>query len=308
MLFDWLIPSRRALRSALLPLPLLLLGPPGAGGLVVQFGEPARVEAGQETSALAVVGADARVDGTVRDALVVVDGRAEVSGDVLGDVVVVDGVLALADGARVAGDVTLFGAAIERAEGAAVAGVVESNPTVEVGRAAALFGWTTATLALVALALLVVALFGPAGGAVREAARSPGRTLLVGLGVVIGLPALAVVAFMTGIGLGLGALLLAVLPGLLVGGYVVAGVTVGEIALDRVRADWLARPWGPYVAAALGVAGLQVLAAVPVLGLVAWAAALAGAGALVVSAVRARPRRSGPTAPVAADRLSLAVS
>lgn len=296
---DRLLPPRHALRAALLPLLLLLALDPGAPGtgLVVQFDEPARVAAGTEASALVVVGADARVEGTVREVLVVVDGRADVKGHVVGDVVVVNGTLVLGPSARVDGDVRLFGSTVSRAEGAAVAGATHRDETFEVGRAAALFWWTSSTLALVALALGIVALAGLRPRAVEAGLARPRRAALVGLVVVAAAPLVAVVAFTTGIGLGLGLLVLAALPGLLLAGYVVAGVTAGAAVLDRMKPRWGTRPWAPYAAAALGVVALQTLSVIPFFGFVFVLAAMVGVGALALGTHAAGTRASGTHSP-----------
>ena len=286
MTLDRLLPSRRALRTCLLPVLLLLGASPGEPGFVVHFGDPVVVQRGAQTAALAVFEADAHVDGTVLNALVVVDGRADVRGAVHGDVVVVDGELALGPDALVTGDVTLFGSAVTGASAATVVGAVTRDPTFEVGRAAALFWWTSSTLALVALALGVVALIGLRPRAVQAGVSRTTRAALVGLAVFVVAPLAAGLAFVTGIGLGVGLLILAALPGLFLAGYVVAGLALGAAVLDRTRPRWAERPWAPYAAAALGVAALQALWAVPFFGLASALAAIAGVGALGVLGAR----------------------
>ena len=290
MILDRLLPSRRALRTCLLPLPLMFLlgSSTSEPGFVVHFGEPAVVQAGEQASALAVLGADAHVDGTVLHTLVVVDGRADVLGAVHGDVVVVDGELALGPRALVTGDVTLFGSTVTGASAATVGGAVTHDPTFEVGRAAALFWWTSSTLALVALALGIVALVGLRPRAVEAGVSRTSRAALVGLAVFVAAPLAAGLAFMTGIGLGVGLLILAALPGLFLAGYVVAGLSVGAAVLDRVRPQWAERPWAPYVAAALGVGALQLLWVIPFFGLASALAAVAGVGALALGVLGAR--------------------
>ena len=290
MTLDRLLPSRRALRTCLLPLPLLFLlgSPTDEAGLVVHLGEPAVVQAGEQAAALAVLGADAHVDGTVLNTLVVVGGRADVFGAVHGDVVVVDGELALGPGALVTGDVALFGSTVSGADETTVVGTVTHDPAFEVGRAAALFWWMSSTLALVALALGVVALVGLRPRAVEAGVSRAGGAALVGFAVAVAAPLAAGLAFMTGIGLGVGLLILAALPGLFLAGYVVAGLSLGAALLDRSRPRWGARPWAPYAAAALGVVALQALWAVPFLGLASALAAVAGVGALALGVLGAR--------------------
>lgn len=287
MTLDRRLPSRRALRMCLLPVPLLLLlgSSPGESGVVVHFGEPAAVQAGEQAAALAVFGADAHVDGTVLHTLVVVDGRADVLGAVHGDVVVVDGELALGPDALVNGDVTLFGSTVTGASAATVVGAVTRDPTLEVGRAAALFWWTSSTLAL---ALGIVALVGLRPRAVEAGVSRTSRASLVGLAVFVAAPLAAGLAFMTGIGLGVGLLILAALPGLFLAGYVVAGLTLVAAVLDRTRPRWAGRPWAPYAAAALGVAALQALWVVPFFGLASALAAVAGVGALALGVLGGR--------------------
>jgi hypothetical protein len=267
------------------------------GDLSFRVNGPVHVAPDETVTTVAVVRGDATVDGTVRKALVVVDGDAAVAGRVDGEVTVVNGSLALRDGATVH-DVTLVNSRLERAPGATITGRVEHRAPSRWGFAARglpLVFWLSMTLAVVLASLLYAAVGGRQLARVRDViAKEPGRALLGAAAIWLGVPLLAVLALASvfGIPFGLGLLLL-VLPAVWFLGYLASGAALGLAVLrSRRRGPLTAHPYG---AAALGVALLQLLGLVPVLGvLVIGLAGVLGSGALAVLAAR---QVRGPTAP-----------
>ncbi|MDQ4045191.1 MAG: hypothetical protein M3173_07065, partial [Chloroflexota bacterium] len=104
-----------------------------------------------------------------------------------------------------------------------------------------------------------------------------GASILTALALLIGLPLLAVLAFVTIVGIPIGlAIVVVVIPALWLLGYLVASAKIGMLLLRRSSALNL------MLAAALGVLLLQLLTLIPALGpLVAFLAATYGAGGLV---------------------------
>jgi hypothetical protein len=223
------------------------------------------------------------VDGTVREQLIVIGGRASVSGEVEGDVVIVDGTLDLSPSARVGGDVTLVRAELAQAPGAAIAGTVTRTRGMALGWGAAWAFWLSASVFVIACGLLFAALAGrQLAGAAGVLLARPGGSALTAVVVWIAVPVLAVVAFITVIGIPLGlTLLIVVLPALWFLGYLIAGAGLGAL-LTRARRT-IGSADRPYAAVALGLLLLQLLGFVPWIGgFVVFLAGLWGAGALAL--------------------------
>ena len=205
--------------------------------MLVRVGAPAWVRPGETERTVVVVGADAVVDGTVLDDLVVVGGDARVTGRVAGDVVMVGGRLALEPGARVGGDVRLNGnSRLAQAPGATIDGEVERPSGISFGPVAGWLLWLGVTLML-ALAGLLFAVVG--GRQLDEAAalllRRPGPVVVTTLVLIAAVPILAIVAFLTVIGIPVGiALLVALVPALALAGYLVAATALGDVVLRRL--------------------------------------------------------------------------
>lgn len=236
---------------------------------------------GRVTGAVTVLRGNAVIQGTVGDGVTATSGRAVVGdGGVVGGDVRSSKRPDVAAGARVAGDIsktdfaTLF----------TIAGWI----------ALALL-WLAATVTLLVVGILLVALFPRAAGAGVLAARSStGISILWAAVLGIGIPIVAGALVATVVGIPLGVGLLAALAVVLPLGYVVSGFLLGRL---------IARNVGDIPAFLIGFAILRVVALVPGLGLlVGFLAAAFGTGALAVAAWRAG-RRAGeiegpPSAPV----------
>ena len=242
--------------------------------------------------------------GETVDDIVVVDGRVTVAGRATGDVLVVRGpvrlsgtvegdLVALSDrarltrGARVEGDVIYADERPVLAPGATVEGEVRKLDPDEVLSPGGFIGvlalWIAFSVSTLVAGLLLYML-APRGIDAARAAAGERTGAAVGWGLLtfFGVPIVAVLAFLTIVGIPLAiALLLAVFP-LYVLGYVTSAWLLG-VRLVAGR---------PLIGFFAGWAILRMLALVPVLGGLVWFGAVVfGLGALSVAAWRAR---SGP--------------
>jgi hypothetical protein len=120
----------------------------------------------------------------------------------------------------------------------------------------------------------------------REPVQVVGASL-IGLVAVFTIAILAMVT-VVGIPFGLGLLML-VLPVLLIAGYLVAGIWVGELVVARMARTTERKR--PYLAALVGLAIVGVVGIIPVIG---GLVSLAGFGAILLLMWRAVRRDSGP--------------
>jgi len=230
----------------------------------------------------AVVTADGVVDGDV----VVARGDATVLGTVKGNVVVLGGHAVIGANAIVRGDVrSTKTPRIQR--GARISGDVQhvNLPGIiaALGAGILLFWWIAVTLSTALLGVLVLALAPRALDAANAVGRDPKRwwqALLVGVGLVIGLPVVGVAAVSTVLGLPFGLGLLGALGILHALGYVAGGYFLGRLILRE--------PKNRFGAFFVGWGILRVVAIAPLLGVLVWfAASLYGLGMLAVAAFRA---------------------
>lgn len=238
-----------------------------------------------------VVVADGIIDGDV----LVVRGDARIAGRVDGDVIVLSGRAVIRDGARIDGDV-MSTKEPRVAKGARVTGDVEHIDVPGIlgalGVGLLLFWWFAVTISTAVLGALLLALV-PRG---FEAAAATGRdrrswwiAALVGVGLVIALPVLGIVAVSTLVGLPFGLGLLGALGLVHAVGYVAGAHFLGRCILKV--------PKNRFGAFFVGWAILRVAALAPGLGVLVWvAAATFGLGMLAVAGVRAAqvPRGTPP--------------
>jgi len=262
---------------------------------------------------VSVGGGQARLAGRIGGHVQAAAGRLWIDGPVGGDVIATSGQVELGPNARIAGTLRYrSGEALRQDPAAQVAGGVEllgplparGASAPEAGRHAAERGAHAAsgaawvwTLGLVLLAaLLLAALPGFSAGASHTLREQPGTSLLLGFVLLVCVPVAALLALVTLIGIPLGLLLIALYLALLPVGYVAAAVALGDWALQRWRAaDATALRWRIGFAA-LALLVLALLGRAPWLGgLVAFAALLAGLGALLLQARRLWTERSAPS-------------
>jgi cytoskeletal protein CcmA (bactofilin family) len=239
------------------------------GDVFVVHGDVLVTDRGRVTGAVTVVRGDAVVQGTVRDGVTATSGRA-----VIGASAAVGGDVRsskrpdVAPGARVSGDV-------EKTDFATMFTVA--------GWIALALLWLAATVTLLVVGILFLALFPRAALAASVAAReSTGISILWAAILGIGIPIVAGVLSATVVALPLGVGLLLAVAIVLPLGYAVTSLVLGRL---------IARGVGDIPAFLIGFAILRAVALIPGLGLlVGFLAAIFGLGALTVAAWRAGRR------------------
>ncbi|MGZ8636611.1 MAG: hypothetical protein ACXWX2_06515, partial [Actinomycetota bacterium] len=250
------------------------------------------VPEGETVQTAVIFNGNALIEGTVAQTLVVFNGRTEITGTVAEDVIVFNGAVVLRSGSRVGGDVV--SRQTPRIEdGATVEGSVDDLPTrwdywdvTFLGRFAWWLAYTVSTLVLGLILLVLARGLDPAS--VRALRDRLGATIGFGLLWFILLPIVAVLLFVTIVGIPLGLFLLLALALVYSIGY-----TVGALALGRLVVK---RSGSRYLAFLAGWGALRVIALVPFLGGIAWlVATVLGLGTLWVTA-RAAPTELQPAA------------
>jgi cytoskeletal protein CcmA (bactofilin family) len=229
-----------------------------------------------------VVSASGVVDGDV----VVIRGDATVNGRVDGDVVVIGGRALVGAVAVVRGDVRSTDTP-RVARSARVGGNIDELDLrgifAAIGVGILVFWWMAVTVSTAVLGVIVVALFPRILDTAAAVGRDRNRwwhALLVGLGLVIGLPIVGLVAASTVVGLPFGLGVLGALGLLHALGYVTAAHFVGRLLLPEPR-----NRFGAFFS---GWAILRGAAVLPGLGILGWlVASLFGTGMLAVTAFRA---------------------
>jgi hypothetical protein len=252
-------------------------------GFILRVDGDVTIPADETISAVVVINGDLTLAGTVTDFVLVIKGDALVSGSVEGDLTVISGDIELASSA-VVDNVNSVRGDLVRAQGATVTGDIHERDNFRFLAAAAgvfsILFWLGMTATMV-IAALVFARFG--ARQLTDAA-----TLMTGdivnsiIGTVflwVGGPMVAVLAFITVIGIPLGlGILLFLLPALGFLGFIVAGTRLGMFLLGLGNRE---RNERPYLEAALGTLLLQIAILVPFIGaLTAILAGIWGAGAL----------------------------
>jgi hypothetical protein len=296
-----------AFAFAALPATALAQSPEDDEGFIMRVDGDVVIGPDEQVETVVVINGDLTLEGTVTGFVLVINGDALVSGGIEGDLAVISGDIELTSTA-VVDNVTSVRGDFVRAQGATVTGDVHERDNFRffwgvAGLFSILF-WLGMTVAVIAAAL-IFAHFG-ARQLTNAGATMTGDLVNAIIGTVflwVGGPALAILAFITviGIPLGLGILFL-LLPALGFLGYLVAGTRLGAFLLGLGGREQTGRP---YLAAALGTLLLQLLVLVPVFGaLAALVAGAWGAGALAFNIYRgaggkgfeAQPAPATPTA------------
>lgn len=260
-----------------------------AAGETVVLAEPSRVEgfawlAGNRIDVQGAVGGD----------LVAAGQNVTISGTVHGNVTLEAEDAVIADGAHVQGDLTWpRGHAPEIHAGARVDGRrIETEGEPErmsmMEGPGIVVGIILGTLSLLLLTLVLRAAVPPVmlGAAALLRAR-PGLSLAVGLLALIVAPIVAIVAFVTVIGVPLGLVILLAYVALLVIGVPVAIDVAVDLVLGRARKGRPVSAGWRVLALALASLVFVALTQIPILGgLIGLATVLFGLGALVLRAVR----------------------
>ncbi len=259
------------------------------------------VPAGRTVGNVVVIDGPVNVAGTVKGHVVAVHGVVRISGFVDGTVTAVSKRAVLGPTARIHGDLLYGGSRPSIAPSATVTGKISNEGWTDITRpgfgvVAYLVLWLAGSLSLLAFGVLVWWLLPGVMDAARASfQQQTGAAIGWGLGLFFGLPALAVIALITLVGIPFGiGLLLALVP-LGAVGYVTTGSIIGRLIVGP-KQGWL-------IAGLAGLGVLRVLALVPYLGIVIWfATTVIGLGALLVALWRARAgvgAAAGPSAPSA---------
>jgi hypothetical protein len=276
-------PTRR--RAALLALLAVMLAVIGvattpAAALAQETGTvivPANANAG-----LVVAGGDTLVQGTA-ETVVALTGDVTVAGTVRGAAIAVDGRVRVLPGGRVEGDAYSSSQPVVEA-GGVVTGVtdrIDARRAIELtDRSVGLLWWVATTIALLALGtLLTMALPRVFDLTIATGTAEVGRAAITGLLLAIGLPALAIFLAITVVGIPLALAVILMLVPLYALGQLAAAWVVGAVVQRRRGHRVLALVTGVWL--------LQILAAVPALGVLSGLAAAYGLGALAVVTWRA---------------------
>jgi hypothetical protein len=259
--------------------------------LVLSTGGDITLAEGQRADVLVVVDGTATIEGDAGSVLVI-NGTVNFVGSETAAVVAIRGHVTLDAASTVDGDVVTMDSVVDSAVGASITGET-TDVAADLGAAA---GLIASAVALVYVAFVIsaiaaaVALAGLGGRQVRRATATIGKelvtTLVVGFIGLVGFVIVAALSIATVVGapLGLG-LLLFLLPVLLVGGYLVAGIWIGDMILARTSPGVVRER--PYLAAVVGVAILGVIGIIPVIGGIA---TIIGFGAIALTGWRAMRR------------------
>ncbi|CAH1091708.1 polymer-forming cytoskeletal protein [Candidatus Nitrotoga sp. 1052] len=268
-----------------------------AGG-TVEIGPQARI-AGN----VIVGGGEVRITGAIDGYLQASGGHVVIDGPVGGDVEVASGSIELGPNARINGRLRYASRdELRRDPAAEVKGGIErfspraawpvpSDVQERAGRGA---GWVWTVGLMVIAAILVAALPGVytgIGSIVRG--RWP-LSLLVGFIALVCIPVAALIAMFTVIGVPLALVMIALYLALLLVGYVSAGVSAGEAAVQRWQAARASQTSWRIAAAVLGMLAVSLLGRLPWIGgLVVFAAMLLGIGALLMQLAPTRATKTG---------------
>jgi len=298
-------------RLALLVLTALLLWPVAAyaqdvdidedDDVLIRINGPVNVAADQTYDVIIGISNETTVDGVINEALVVINGTATINGRVDGDVVVISGDLILGPSAVVE-DVNLYDSDLTRDPAATISGDLNENAEVNWSWwDSAIFTfaiWIGATIVALVAGLIFALLGGRQLLALSTTARTRiGLSIVTAVALLIGLPLLALAAFLTVVGIPLGLVILfLVIPLLWFLGYIVMGAHLGSWLLAQLgrTGSRSSIVW----ATLLGVLVLQLIGLIPFIGgLIAFLAGLYGAGVLVYHLIMRRGGEPAPAVP-----------
>jgi hypothetical protein len=253
---------------------------------LLSSGGDVTLPAGQHADLLFVVDGTATIEGDAR-AVVVISGTANFVGATAHGVLAIASSVNLDSGTVITGDIRSVNADIVRAAGSTVQGRLIDGFDV-VGTATILasvlfIAYLGFVVAMIAGGLLLA---GIASRQVRAAGRlivrEPGMSILAAIAGLIGIVFAGTLAIVTivGIPLGLGILVI-VLPLLVVAGYIVAGIWIGEWIVGRMTPG-VSRE-RPYLAALVGLVVLGAVGWIPPVGGIL---AFVGFGAVVLLILR----------------------
>ncbi len=278
---------------------LLFAGPAYAGDDQVVISGDLEVPRGKTMDDVVVIDGHVNVRGRLEGELLAISSPVRISGTVEGDVVTITDRAVIERGGRVGGDLVYSDDRPRVAQGAVVEGETRRVDVTEIidpfrGFAARVALWIAFSVSSLALGMLLMWLAPRALEAASWVARTAtGPAIGAGLAAFFGLPAAAVLAIATIVGIPLGvALLLALLP-LYAIGYTTSAWLLGRgiVKSPRGRVPAFLAGWGI----------LRLVALIPWVGAFAWfCATVFGLGALTIALWRSRRGAVGPAGTPAA--------
>jgi cytoskeletal protein CcmA (bactofilin family) len=262
------------------------------GGDARMAGGTLRIEReARVTGDATLAGGSIAMDGSVGGDFSGFGERIVVNGRVDGDVNLAGDTLRLGPGARISGQVSYrSGDDLVVEPGAQVGGGIRHATSDRAWRRAAegakIVGGITLSIGLLLLgAILVLALPRFSREAAASIRRQPWQVLGVGVAVLLGVPIALVLLVITIIGIPLAMLLGVAYGAMLMLGYLVGALFVGDFALGRIDAARLDSVWWRALFMVLALVAIAFLKAVPVVGPLACAVLfLAGLGAFTLRA------------------------
>ena len=238
-----------------------------------------------------LAGGSIAMDGSVGGDFSAFGERIVVNGRVDGDVQLAGDTLRLGPGARISGQVSYrSGDDLIVEPGAQVSGGIKQVTSDRAWRRAAegatIVGGITLSIGLLLLGvILVLALPRFSREAAASIRQQPWQVLGVGMAVLVGVPVALVLLVITIIGIPLAVLLGFAYGALLMLGYLVGALFVGDFTLGRIDAARLDSVWWRALFMALAIVAIAFLKAVPVVGPLACGILfLAGLGAFTLRA------------------------
>ncbi len=233
-----------------------------------------------------LAGGSISVDGSIGGDLSAFGERIVVNGRVDGDVRLAGDTLRLGPGARISGQVSYrSGDDLVVEPGAQVSGGIKQVTSDRAWRRAAegatIVGGITLSIGLLLLgAILVLAMPRFSREAAASIRQQPWQVLGLGIAVLVGVPVVLALLVITIIGIPLAVLFGFAYGALLMLGYLVGALFVGDLALERIDAAKLESAWWRALFMVLALVAIAVVKAVPVVGPLACAILLlAGLGA-----------------------------
>jgi len=278
------------------------------GNLRAAGGSVSLEPAGRVEGNATLAGGNVDVYGRVGGGLQAFGGRIRIDGEVAGDVEAASDNVRVGPGARIGGKLVYRGPGTpEVAEGAVIAGGIEKqrrawreiSPESGFGRVVAGVMRALWFAGVLVLGVLLVAVFP---GFSRESAATvhndPVASLGVGVALLIAMPVVAVVLFVTIVGIPLGFALLLAYTMLLMLGYINGALALGDLALGKAKPEEARSSGWRILFLVLALLAVALVRRIPVIGeLAVFALFLAGFGAFalrILRGYRASPAASGP--------------
>ncbi len=283
------------------------------GELVAAGGNVTLAKSAQVEQGAALAGGSVSIDGKISGKLTVNAQTIVVNGEVTGDAHLVAERIELGPTARIGGALSYAASELKKADGAVIGGAIVRDERADTRRerrsehrwqwhretsGPSWFGTVFTLLGLLAAGTVFLLLFPRFSVQAPDLIRtSPWLAMAIGFGALVGVPVLAVLLFITLLGIPLGIAAFALYPGLLLMGYLTGVLFVAQRAQAATRKD-VPATFGITVGfVALALLILMLIGHLPVVGaLTVFVTTVAGIGACVLEWHRRRQPSSAPPA------------